>query len=59
MVRKGFLKVVMSGLGFEGSVGVGWTERRAVGKTMYAKVWYPGDWSEVGIVVRVCVCTCA
>lgn len=31
-MKKGFLKVVMSELGFEGSVGVGWEDRGLQGK---------------------------
>ena len=56
-MSKGFLKAVMSELGFEGSIGVDWVDRRTIGETMCAKVWYLGNCSQVHIVEpEVCVC---
>lgn len=51
--------MVLSGLGFEGWIGVDWTDRRAIGGTVCAQAWYLGNCSQVGIVEpKLCMCMC-
>lgn len=52
-----FLKVVMSGLGFEGSIRVDRTDKRTLGDTVCTNVWYLGNCSQAGIVeATLCLC---
>lgn len=54
MVKKGFLRAVMSELGFEGSVGVDWAE--GYRGNHVSKVWCLGNCNQVGIVEPKCAC---
>lgn len=56
MVKKGFLKAVMSELGFEGSIGVDWADRGLQGETMCLKFGVWGIATTLTSLSPKCVC---
>lgn len=56
MVKKGFLKAVMSELGFEGSTGVDWADRGLQGETMCLKFGVWGIATRLTSLSPKCVC---